>query len=374
MLLQIFVIYLDEEVADPVIPPFTPPNVFLSFPDDSESEQGMDNSSGIGTGSHEENLSGMLSASQLALIYRETDYLDALYIPTKSGLSSVSNLGNYSGSNEDKISSESSENILFTCTFHNVCFENPTQFESHQLESHMDEKGKVECGLCPKKYSTKYLRHTHFSSIHMKERFACSVENCGKVYRQKRYKDNHERMHYPAKNDSNLGYVCDKCNLIVESLETLQQHRLTHSVTKRYPCHVYKKKGYSRLNDQSRHEVKCCEEFNVKIVDGIVVQRTGNTSNEEDESEKPNVKRNLFPSEEVNLGQGSLGTDNLPNLFSQQTLGQGARPKAHSPNLFSQQQTPQQFFPSEKMTKNSSHGKPVVKQKVATKKLPGKKS
>ena len=109
-------------------------------------------------------------------------------------------------------------------------------------------------------------------------------------------------------------------------------------------------------------------------MDGIVVQRTGNTSDEEDESEKPNVKRNLFPSEEVQSGQGSLATENLPNLFSQQTLGQGARPKVHSPNLFSQQQTPQQFFPSEKMAKNPSHGKPVVKQKVATKKLPGKKS
>ena len=64
----------------------------------------------------------------------------------------------------------------------------------------------------------------------------------------------------------------------------------------------------------------------------------------------------------------------MPNLFSQQTLGQGARPKAHSPNLFSQQQTPQHFFPSEKSSKNSSRGKPVVKQKVATKKMPGKKS
>ena len=107
------------------------------------------------------------------------------------------------------------------------------------------------------------------------------------------------------------------------------------------------------------------------------MQRTGNTSDEEDESEKPNVKRNLFPSEEVQSGQGSLGTDNLPilpNLFSQQTVGQGARPKVHLPNLFSQQRTPQQFFPSEKTTKNSSRGKPVVKQKVATKKLPGKKS
>ena len=104
------------------------------------------------------------------------------------------------------------------------------------------------------------------------------------------------------------------------------------------------------------------------------MQTTGNTSHEEDESEKPNVKRDLFPSEEVQSGQGSLGTDNLPNWFSQQTLGQGARPKVHSPNLFSQQQTPQQFFPSEKMTKNSSHGKPVVKHKVATKKMPGKKN
>ena len=86
----------------------------------------------------------------------------------------------------------------------------------------MDGRGRVECGLCDKKYSTKYLRHMHFSSIHMKERYACGVENCGKVYRQKRYKDNNKRSHYPSNNDANLHYVCDKCDLIVDSLDKLQ--------------------------------------------------------------------------------------------------------------------------------------------------------
>ena len=155
----------------------------LSFPDNSDSEAGNEiNTSGIYSGSQDGNLSELLSVSQLVHLYKESDYLDPAYIPLKSGLSSVSDdAGNTFSSNDDEgTESESSKNILFTCSTHNVCFENPTEFELHQL-GHMDERGRVEYGLCDKKYSTKYLRHTHFSSIHMKERYACGVENFGKV-------------------------------------------------------------------------------------------------------------------------------------------------------------------------------------------------
>ena len=132
-------------------------------------------------------------------------------MPLKSALSSVSDLGeSYSGDEQESDEeSESSENVLFTCVDHSVCFAKPVDFESHQLESHMDERGRVECGLCERKYSTKYLRRAHFNSIHMKERYACGVENCGKVYRQKRYKDNHEKTHYPVNDNSNLRFVCE---------------------------------------------------------------------------------------------------------------------------------------------------------------------
>ena len=144
----------------------------LSFPNESDSEAGNEiNTSGIYSGSQKDNLSELLSASQLTHLYKESDYLDPAYKPLRSGLSSVSDdAGNTSSSNDNKgTESKSSENILFTCSTHNVCFENPSEFELHQLESHMDEREKVECRLCDKKYSTKYLCRMHFSSIHMKE-------------------------------------------------------------------------------------------------------------------------------------------------------------------------------------------------------------
>ena len=112
-----------------------------------------------------------------------------------------------------------------------------------------------------------------------------------------------QKESFPSNNYSNLRYVCDKCDLIVDSLDKLQQHRLTHSMTKKFPCCVCKKKGYSRLNDCTRHELKCCQNYNVKIVDGIVVQRTGKTS--EDDVEPPNVRHNLFPSEQLASSKGA---------------------------------------------------------------------
>ena len=99
------------------------------------------NSSGIYSGSHDEQLSELLSASQLAHIYKDTDYLEPSFMPLKSALSSVSDLGeSYLGDEQESDEeSESSENVLFTCVDHSVCFAKPVDFESHQLESHMDE-------------------------------------------------------------------------------------------------------------------------------------------------------------------------------------------------------------------------------------------
>ena len=83
--------------------------------------------------------------------------------------------------------------------------------------------------------------------------------------------------------------------MIVNSLEQLQQHRLMHSITKKFPCRVCKKKGFSREHDRKRHEVKCCEKNNVKIADGIVVPLS-------EEGQDISVKRNLFPTEQLMSG------------------------------------------------------------------------
>ena len=139
-------LFLDVEVDLPPLTPLTQQDVMLSFPDDSNSEAGNEiNTSGIYSGSQDDNLSELLSASQLAHLYKESDYLDPAYIPLKSGLSSVSDdaVNTFSSNDDEGTESESSENILFTCSTHNVCFKNLTEFELHQLESHMDERGRV---------------------------------------------------------------------------------------------------------------------------------------------------------------------------------------------------------------------------------------
>ena len=108
--------FSDQEVSVP----FTQ-DVMLSFPDDSDNDQG---SSGFGTGSDEQ-LSDILSALQLANIYQDCSYLKlgfasfAPFTPLKSRLSSVSGdeEESYSG---DEEGSDTSDNILFTCHEHNM--------------------------------------------------------------------------------------------------------------------------------------------------------------------------------------------------------------------------------------------------------------
>ena len=57
---------LDEEVEPLPLTPLTQQDVMLSFPDNSDSEAGNEyNTSGIYSGSQEDNLSELLSASQL---------------------------------------------------------------------------------------------------------------------------------------------------------------------------------------------------------------------------------------------------------------------------------------------------------------------
>ena len=103
----------------------------------------------------------------------------------------------------------------------------------------------------------------------------------------------------------------------------------------------------------TRHEIKCCETHNVKIVDGIVVQRTDETS--EDDLEMQKVRRNLFPLEQLSSGKG-------------------AKPKIHSRHDSGKKniQTPEQLFPMEQTI--HSRSKPDVKPKVPSGKPNNKNS
>ena len=88
-------------------------------------------------------------------------------------------------------------------------------------------------------------------------------------------------------------------------MEQLKVHKLTHSKTKKYPCHVCKQHGYTRAHDHNNHEVKCCDDHRVEIVDGVVVplpdltQQNISGKNFEKEAackkRKTSARKNLFP-------------------------------------------------------------------------------
>ena len=151
--------------------------------------------------------------------------------------------------------------------------------------------------------------------------------------------------------------MCDKCELIVQSLEELQQHRLSHSTTKKFPCRVCKKKGYTHESDRKQHEGKCCKAHNLKIVNGIVVSRD-NSSEEEVQS----ARKNLFPPEKIVKlktrsrkvsGKKSMtGSDDLFSLSDAFPVDHGgAKPKIRTCNGHAKKFTSnsEEFFPTQNL-------------------------
>ena len=210
----------------------------------------------------------------------DSNVLEQPFTPQLSQLSSVSS--------DDE--SDNSESMLLNCKIHNSLFSNAEKFETHQINEHI-VSGRIPCGVCEKTYATKYLRRNHFKTAHLKERFVCGVENCGKIYLQKCYKDAQERSHVPVDSSDNLWYVCEKCNTVVDSLVKLKEHRLQHSSMKQYPCRVCKVKGYTRADDRFKHERQCCQEHNCRIVNGIVVPKENPNNPTQMQTPEINVKK-----------------------------------------------------------------------------------
>ena len=200
--------------------------------------------------SEEDKLSDFLSASQVGTIMSRTGFIkDPDYVPSNKTDSQISDYF----SNEN-----SSDSLVFSCNFHSLSFDNVDKFEEHQLSYHT-VNGQVECGICEKTYSTKYLWCNHIQGYHLSAKYVCGIENCGKSYPLKRYRDEHERnFHKPT---SNIRYVCDICSEIFESMELLQQHKIKHSSTKKHVCRYCKVCGYTRTNDRDRHEAECPQRF-----------------------------------------------------------------------------------------------------------------
>ena len=194
-----------------------------------------------------DNFSDFISVSQVGTLFSASGIQDPSYVPS---ISKSSNISDYF-SEEDN-----SDSFVFCCEVHSLTFENLEDFEEHQISNH-SVNGRVACGICDKTYSTKYLRRNHIKGYHLGEKFTCGVQNCGKTFPLKRYRDAHERSYRHQGTNSSLLYACDVCNEVFNELEELKQHKLKHSSTKKFHCEYCKVKGYTRLSDLKRHEAEC---------------------------------------------------------------------------------------------------------------------
>ena len=220
------------------------------------------NTSGIANswanGDKDDNLSNLLSASQIGTIGTMVGESDLQLFSEASCAHSVrlsmatSHLSDYF-SEED--GNKSSESLIFTCEEHSLQYTDINDFEEHQVNFHT-VNGRFLCGLCDRHYASKYLRQSHIQGAHLGAKFVCSIQNCGKKFSQKKYRDVHERSHNRTL-DTNLHYVCDYCNSVFDQMERLQQHKLMHSSTKKYICKYCKVHGYTRSGDCKGHEDNC---------------------------------------------------------------------------------------------------------------------
>ena len=239
---------------------------YLTFPlIDYNEELDIDsecNTSGIANswanGDDEDNLSDLLSASQIGTIGTMVGESDLKLFSEHSFPHSVristatSQLSDYF-SEED--TNKSSESLIFTCEEHSLQYTDVNEFEEHQVNFHT-VNGRFLCGLCDRDYASKYLRRSHVQGAHLGAKFLCSIQNCGKKFTQKKYRDAHEKGHKRTF-ETNLRYLCDYCDSVFDQMEKLQQHKLVHSSTKKFICKFCKVHGYTRSSDCKGHEDDC---------------------------------------------------------------------------------------------------------------------
>ena len=166
---------------------------------------------------------------------------DPNYVPPIKLSTDLSNFSDYFSEEEYK----SSDSIIFTCQIHQLQYDNIDEFVEHQVNEHT-VNGRFACGLCEKTYSNKYLRRGHVAGYHLGETYSCSILNCGRKFSWKKYRNQHERMHkVPA--SENVHYVCDICNSLFDNVDSLKQHKLQHSSSKKFICRYCKFMGTQDL-------------------------------------------------------------------------------------------------------------------------------
>ena len=193
-----------------------------------------------------------MSVSQVGNIFTDTN-LDPDYVPSSSGCQS--NLSDYFSDEGNKDENSSSDSLILQCLFDNMTFENPEEFEAHQITNHTVD-GRFSCGLCEKTYSTKYLQRNHVKGSHLGTKFVCTIQGCRKYFALKRYRDEHERKNH-GKSTEILKYVCDICQHVLDTIDQLKEHRLKHSDKKKYICHYCRTRSYTKECDRKNHEENC---------------------------------------------------------------------------------------------------------------------
>ena len=159
---------------------------------DSNEEFDLDcdsNSSGIPNSyiksdDDDDNLSDLLSASQIGTIMADAGfpaYSDPSYTQSVRLSTATSHLSDYFSEEDDN---KSSKSLIFTCMQHGLQYTDVNEFEEHQVNYHTTN-GRFLCSLCDRHYASKYLRRSHVQGAHLGAKFCVVSRTVGKNFPKK---------------------------------------------------------------------------------------------------------------------------------------------------------------------------------------------
>lgn len=113
---------------------------------------------------------------------------------------------------------------LFKCSMENCekKFRSNASLNTHMLE-HDKEAERFECDACPASFITNLRLIRHQRELHSNERFNCTIEGCGKVFKIEKKLQMHLNLHAGIK-----PYSCDVCGIAYSLYSSLHYHKKTH--------------------------------------------------------------------------------------------------------------------------------------------------
>lgn len=146
---------------------------------------------------------------------------------------------------EFKISSRSRRKIWkkdqhYICDRCNKVYRRPWKFLKHFKQKHIIECTlPFKCKQCTKKFATKIALEEH-ETTHL----LCS--QCPRRFQSLSQLKRHEETH------TNMGYLCPKCGLKLNTKQTLKTHMLVHEDARKYMCQ-HCSKTFKRVQALSQH-------------------------------------------------------------------------------------------------------------------------